>query len=34
VHIAALHATMLAVSAAFFAKAEEFGSVLKMGRTQ
>ena len=34
VHIAALHATMLEVSAAFFAKAEEFGSVLKMGRTQ
>src|SRR6201987_1253464 len=34
VHIATLHATMLKVAAAFAAKAEEFGSVLKMGRTQ
>ena len=34
VHIAILHATMLEVAAAFAAKAEEFGSVLKMGRTQ
>jgi aspartate ammonia-lyase len=34
VHIAVLHATMLEVSTAFLAKAEEFRSVLKMGRTQ
>jgi aspartate ammonia-lyase len=34
VHIATLHATMLEVSAAFLAKANEFGRVLKMGRTQ
>jgi aspartate ammonia-lyase len=34
VHIAALHATMLRVSAAFLVKAEEFRDVLKMGRTQ
>ena len=31
---AALHATLLDVSAAFRVKADEFGSVLKMGRTQ
>jgi aspartate ammonia-lyase len=34
VHIAALHATLLDASAAFRAKAAEFRSVLKMGRTQ
>jgi aspartate ammonia-lyase len=34
VHIAVLHATLLDVSAAFQAKATEFRSVLKMGRTQ
>jgi aspartate ammonia-lyase len=34
VHVATLHATMLDVSAAFAAKAHEFSSVLKMGRTQ
>ena len=34
VHIGALHATLLQVSAAFQAKAQEFHGVLKMGRTQ
>jgi aspartate ammonia-lyase len=34
VHIAALHATLLDVAAAFGAKAAEFASILKMGRTQ
>ena len=34
VHIATLHATLLDVVAAFGRKAEEFKSVLKMGRTQ
>jgi aspartate ammonia-lyase len=34
VHIAALHSTLLDVAAAFSAKAAEFTSVLKMGRTQ
>jgi aspartate ammonia-lyase len=34
VHISTLHATMLELSAAFRTKAEEFRSVLKMGRTQ
>jgi aspartate ammonia-lyase len=34
VHLAALHATLLEVSDAFRAKATEFRTVLKMGRTQ
>jgi aspartate ammonia-lyase len=34
VHLAALHATLLEVAAAFTAKTEEFRTVLKMGRTQ
>jgi aspartate ammonia-lyase len=34
VHIATLHATLLEVAAAFGRKADEFKSVLKMGRTQ
>jgi aspartate ammonia-lyase len=33
-YISTLHATMLEVSTAFLTKAEEFSSVLKMGRTQ
>jgi aspartate ammonia-lyase len=34
IHLAALNRTLLDVAAAFAAKAEEFASVLKMGRTQ
>jgi aspartate ammonia-lyase len=34
VHIATLHTTLRTVSEAFLAKAQEFGGVLKMGRTQ